>query len=85
MDRLGFFNGRRLLPTVWTRGGFLPFIELIDYVINWNPATRPWLIVRVGPCFALLHFAISWFAITKFDLAAPGREPEGEAENSARS
>ncbi|TJZ56017.1 PTS lactose transporter subunit IIC [Streptomyces piniterrae] len=49
---------------------------LIDYVINWGLATKPWLIIPIGLCFAAVYYALFRFAITKFNLATPGREPE---------
>ncbi|WP_407552797.1 PTS transporter subunit EIIC [Streptomyces sp. Pv4-95] len=49
---------------------------LIDYVINWGLATKPWLIIPIGLCFAAVYYALFRFAITKFDLQTPGREPD---------
>jgi PTS system N-acetylglucosamine-specific IIC component len=49
---------------------------LIDYVINWGLATKPWLIIPIGLCFAVVYYALFRFAITKFDLQTPGREPD---------
>ncbi|MEV0370742.1 PTS transporter subunit EIIC [Streptomyces sp. NPDC050636] len=49
---------------------------LIDYVINWGLATKPWLIIPIGFCFAAVYYAVFRFAITKFDLPTPGREPD---------
>ncbi|MFI7098473.1 PTS transporter subunit EIIC [Streptomyces sp. NPDC050161] len=53
---------------------------LIDYVINWGLATRPWLIIPIGLCFAVVYYVLFRFVITKFDLTTPGREPEDVAE-----
>ncbi|MET9646836.1 PTS transporter subunit EIIC [Streptomyces syringium] len=60
--------------------GFSFSAGLIDYVINWSLATKPWLIIPIGLCFAVVYYAIFRFAITKFDLPTPGREPEEVAE-----
>ncbi|MFB7866777.1 MULTISPECIES: PTS transporter subunit EIIC [unclassified Streptomyces] len=63
----------------WALGvkdGFSFSAGLIDYVINWNLATKPWLIIPIGLAFALVYYVIFRFAITKFDLPTPGREPE---------
>ncbi|MFI9046721.1 PTS transporter subunit EIIC [Streptomyces sp. NPDC053427] len=49
---------------------------LIDYVINWGLATKPWLIIPIGACFAVVYYAVFRFVITKFDLPTPGREPD---------
>ncbi|MEU8549597.1 PTS transporter subunit EIIC [Streptomyces roseoverticillatus] len=64
--------------------GFSFSAGLIDYVINWGLATKPWLIIPIGLCFAVVYYAIFRFAITKFDLPTPGREPEELAEEIER-
>ncbi|KPC73588.1 PTS transporter subunit EIIC [Streptomyces albus] len=56
--------------------GFSFSAGLIDYVINWSLATRPWLIIPIGLCFAVVYYALFRFLIVKFDLKTPGREPE---------
>ncbi|MDQ0387543.1 PTS system N-acetylglucosamine-specific IIC component [Streptomyces sp. DSM 42143] len=72
------------MAVTWALGvkdGFSFSAGLIDYVINWNLATRPWLIIPIGLCFAVVYYVIFRFAITKFDLKTPGREPEDEVED----
>ncbi|WFB86871.1 MULTISPECIES: PTS transporter subunit EIIC [Streptomyces] len=72
------------MAVTWALGvkdGFSFSAGLIDYVINWNLATKPWLIVPIGLCFAALYYAVFRFAITRFDLKTPGREPEDEVED----
>ncbi|MEU6992458.1 PTS transporter subunit EIIC [Streptomyces sp. NPDC046465] len=71
------------MAVTWALGvkdGFSFSAGLIDYVINWSLATKPWLIVPIGLCFAVVYYALFRFVITKFDLHTPGREPEEEAE-----
>jgi len=51
---------------------------LFDYVLNFNKATRPWLLLPVGLAYAATYYAAFRFAIVRFDLKTPGREP-GEA------
>ncbi|WP_035848891.1 PTS transporter subunit EIIC [Kitasatospora azatica] len=58
--------------------GFSFSAGLIDYLINWTLATKPWLIIPIGLCFAVVYYALFRFMITKFDLHTPGREPEDE-------
>ncbi|WP_438293640.1 PTS transporter subunit EIIC [Streptomyces sp. HUAS TT7] len=58
------------------KDGFSFSAGLIDYVINWSLATKPWLIIPVGLCFAVVYYVVFRFAITKFNLPTPGREPE---------
>ncbi|MFJ6443769.1 PTS transporter subunit EIIC [Streptomyces sp. NPDC091649] len=56
--------------------GFSFSAGLIDYVVNWHLDTKPWLIIPIGACFAVIYYVVFRFAITKFDLKTPGREPE---------
>ncbi|WP_328440365.1 PTS transporter subunit EIIC [Streptomyces sp. NBC_00444] len=72
------------MAVTWGLGvhdGFSFSAGLIDYVINWNLATKPWAIIPIGLCFAVVYYVIFRFAITKFDLRTPGREPEEEVED----
>ncbi|MEU3249991.1 PTS transporter subunit EIIC [Streptomyces sp. NPDC006997] len=72
------------MAVTWGLGvhdGFSFSAGLIDYVINWNLATRPWAIIPIGLCFAVLYYAVFRFAITRFDLKTPGKEPEEEVED----
>ncbi|MFI6205294.1 PTS transporter subunit EIIC [Streptomyces sp. NPDC051041] len=76
------------MAVTWGLGvhdGFSFSAGLIDYVINWNLATRPWLIVPIGLCFAAVYYAVFRFAILRFDLRTPGREPEGETEDVTKA
>ncbi|MER7106379.1 PTS transporter subunit EIIC [Streptomyces sp. NPDC000229] len=73
------------MAVTWALGvkdGFSFSAGLIDYVINWGLATKPWLIIPIGLVFAVVYYAIFRFAITKFDLKTPGREPD-EVETDA--
>ncbi|MDW4905184.1 PTS transporter subunit EIIC [Streptomyces sp. ADMS] len=72
------------MAVTWGLGvhdGFSFSAGLIDYVINWNLATRPWAIIPIGLCFAVVYYVIFRFAILRFDLKTPGREPEEEVED----
>ncbi|MFE1315777.1 PTS transporter subunit EIIC [Streptomyces sp. NPDC058755] len=72
------------MAVTWGLGvhdGFSFSAGLIDYIINWNLATKPWLIIPIGLCFAAVYYVIFRFAITKFDLRTPGREPEDQVED----
>jgi PTS system N-acetylglucosamine-specific IIC component len=76
------------MAVTWGLGakdGFSFSAGLIDYVINWNLATRPWLIIPIGLCFAAVYYVVFRFAITKFDLKTPGREPEEEVEDVTKA
>ncbi|MET9732920.1 PTS transporter subunit EIIC [Streptomyces sp. NPDC006458] len=76
------------MAVTWGLGvhdGFSFSAGLIDYVINWNLATKPWAIIPIGLCFAAVYYAVFRFAITKFDLKTPGREPEEEHEDVTKA
>ncbi|MFI0983575.1 PTS transporter subunit EIIC [Streptomyces sp. NPDC021093] len=67
------------MAVTWGLGvkdGFSFSAGLIDYVINWGLATKPWMIIPIGLCFAVVYYALFRFAIIKFNLQTPGREPE---------
>jgi PTS system N-acetylglucosamine-specific IIC component len=52
---------------------------LFDYVLNFPLATRPWLLLPIGAVYFALYYGVFRWAIVKFDLKTPGREP-GEDE-----
>ena len=62
----------------------------IDYVINFGaPATKnPLLLLLVGAVYAVVYYAVFTFAIRKWNLMTPGREPDdvpgiGSADDGA--
>ncbi|MFF9023056.1 PTS transporter subunit EIIC [Streptomyces eurythermus] len=72
------------MAVTWALGvhdGFSFSAGLIDYVINWNLATRPWAIIPIGLCLAAVYYVVFRVAITRFDLRTPGRELAEEAED----
>ncbi|MGV9451110.1 PTS transporter subunit EIIC [Streptomyces sp. NPDC003635] len=76
------------MAVTWGLGvhdGFSFSAGLIDYIINWNLATKPWAIIPIGLAFAVVYYAIFRFAITRFDLKTPGREPEEEHEDVTKA
>ncbi|MFF0778509.1 PTS transporter subunit EIIC [Streptomyces sp. NPDC003720] len=76
------------MAVTWALGvhdGFAFSAGLIDYVINWHLATKPWLIIPIGLCFAAVYYAVFRFAITRFDLRTPGRERAEELEDVTKA
>ncbi|QEV06607.1 PTS transporter subunit EIIC [Streptomyces prasinus] len=76
------------MAITWALGvhaGFTFSAGAIDYGLNWNLATRPWLIIPIGLVFAAVYYALFRFAIVKFDLPTPGREPEEEVEDTTKA
>jgi PTS system N-acetylglucosamine-specific IIC component len=76
------------LAITWALGvhaGFTFSAGAIDYALNWNLATKPWLIIPIGLVFAAVYYFVFRFAIVKFNLATPGREPEEEIEDLTKA
>ncbi|GGT40687.1 PTS transporter subunit EIIC [Streptomyces atratus] len=50
----------------------------VDFFLNLGIASKPWLLVLVGLCFAVVYYVVFRFAITRFNLPTPGRESDEE-------
>lgn len=55
------------------KDGFSFSAGAIDYVINYNIATSPLMLILVGLVFAVIYYFIFVFFIKKFNLPTPGR------------
>ncbi|MYV54106.1 PTS transporter subunit EIIC [Streptomyces sp. SID3212] len=76
------------MALTWSLGvhdGFNFSAGAIDYALNWNIATRPWLIIPIGLLFAAIYYGVFRYAIVKFDLKTPGREPEEEVDDLTKA
>ncbi|WP_432196959.1 PTS transporter subunit EIIC [Streptomyces sp. bgisy027] len=76
------------MAITWALGvhaGFTFSAGFIDYALNWNLATKPWLIIPIGLVFAAIYYSVFRFAITKWNLPTPGREPEEELEDITKA
>lgn len=72
------------MAVTWALGvhhGFSFSAGAIDYFLNWNLATKPWLIIPIGLVFAAIYYTVFRFAIIRWNLPTPGREPEEEIED----
>ncbi len=67
-----------LMNALEYRSGFGFSAGAIDFLLNFNIATQPLMIVVFGLVYAVIYYVIFRFAITKFQLKTPGREDEGE-------
>jgi N-acetylglucosamine PTS system EIICBA or EIICB component len=56
--------------------GFSFSAGLFDYILNFNRATRPWLLIPVGILYAALYYVVFRVCIVRLNLATPGREAE---------
>ncbi len=66
------------------KDGFSFSAGVIDFGLNWNLATKPWMILIIGACFAVVYYLLFRFVITFFDLRTPGREPPEIGEQMER-
>ncbi|MFB6776757.1 MULTISPECIES: PTS transporter subunit EIIC [unclassified Streptomyces] len=69
------------MALTWALGmkdGFGFSAGAVDFFLNLGIATKPWMLVLVGLCFAVVYYAVFRFAITKFNLPTPGRESDEE-------
>ncbi|WP_075734915.1 PTS transporter subunit EIIC [Streptomyces acidiscabies] len=67
------------MALTWALGmkdGFGFSAGVIDFGLNLGIATNPWGLVLVGLCFGAVYYVVFRFAITKWNLPTPGREPE---------
>ncbi|OYX67750.1 MAG: PTS N-acetyl-D-glucosamine transporter [Caulobacter sp. 32-67-35] len=49
---------------------------LFDYVLNFNKATRPLMLIPVGLVYGAIYYGVFRWVIIRFDLKTPGREPD---------
>ncbi|MFI2350194.1 PTS transporter subunit EIIC [Streptomyces sp. NPDC019443] len=76
------------MAVTWALGvhhGFSFSAGAIDYFLNWGLATKPWMIIPIGLAFAAIYYSVFRFAIIKFNLTTPGREPEEEVEDLTKA
>ena len=64
-----------VMDALHVRLGFGFSAGLFDYLLNFDRATRPWLLLPVGAAYSALYYGLFRFAIARFDLKTPGREP----------
>ncbi len=64
------------------RLGFGFSAGLFDYVLNFNKATNPWLLLPVGAFYFLVYYTVFRLVIVRLDLKTPGREAAGAGADS---
>jgi PTS system N-acetylglucosamine-specific IIC component len=67
-----------LVNALGIKDGFGFSAGLFDYVLNFNIATKPLLIIVVGAAYAAIYYFAFRFVIRRWNLRTPGREEEGE-------
>jgi PTS system N-acetylglucosamine-specific IIC component len=63
------------------KDGFGFSAGLFDYVLNFNIATKPLLIIPIGLAYAFIYYFLFRFVIRKWNLRTPGREDDTDAAN----
>jgi len=71
-----------LVNALGIKDGFGFSAGFIDYALNFTTATNPLWLVPIGLGYAAIYYVLFRFAIRRFRLATPGREPVGEASRS---
>lgn len=61
------------------KDGFGFSAGLFDYVLNFNIATKPLLIIPIGLAYAAVYYFLFRFVIRKWNLRTPGREDDTDA------
>jgi N-acetylglucosamine PTS system EIICBA or EIICB component len=60
------------------KDGFGFSAGLFDYLLNFNIATKPLLLIVIGLGYAFIYYFSFRFVIRWWNLKTPGREDEGE-------
>jgi len=58
------------------KDGFGFSAGLFDYVLNFNIATKPLLIIPIGLAYAVVYYFLFRFVIRRWNLRTPGREDD---------
>jgi PTS system N-acetylglucosamine-specific IIC component len=65
-----------IMDLAQVRLGFSFSAGLFDYVLNFNRATHPWLLLPIGGAYFGLYYLVFRICIVRLNLATPGREVE---------
>jgi PTS system N-acetylglucosamine-specific IIC component len=59
----------------------------IDYGLNYSKdnSSNPWMLLILGPIYAVVYYTVFRFAISRFDIKTPGREDDAAADESVDS
>jgi PTS system N-acetylglucosamine-specific IIC component len=72
-----------IMNALQVRLGFSFSAGLFDYVLYFNRATHPLLLLPVGALYFALYYFLFRFVIVRFDLRTPGRDPTESAPPAA--
>ncbi|MEO6081504.1 MAG: PTS transporter subunit EIIC [Umezawaea sp.] len=60
--------------------GFSFSAGAIDFILNWNIATKPGWLIAMGLVYAVIYYFLFRFVIAKWNLNTPGREDDEDPE-----
>jgi N-acetylglucosamine PTS system EIICBA or EIICB component len=69
-----------LVNALGIRDGFGFSAGLFDYVLNFNIAEQPLLLIPIGLAYAAVYYVLFRFVIRRWNLRTPGREDDPEVE-----
>jgi PTS system N-acetylglucosamine-specific IIC component len=73
-----------LVNALGIKDGFGFSAGLFDFALNWNIATKPWLLIPIGIGYAVVYYFLFRAVIRKWNLRTPGREEE-DAESAVEA
>lgn len=76
-------SAQLLFQILGAKLGFTFSHGFIDFVLYYTLDTRPWLVLLIGPAWAILYYGLFRWAIRRFDLPTPGREREPDVMAAA--
>jgi PTS system N-acetylglucosamine-specific IIC component len=65
-----------IMQALGAKDGFGFSAGVIDFTINWGIATKPWMILIVGPIYFVIYYLLFTVAIRWLNLKTPGRETD---------
>ena len=71
-----------LVNAIGIKDGFGFSAGLFDYLLNFNIATKPLLLIPIGLAYAAVYYFLFRFVIRKWNLKTPGREDEDDTTAS---
>jgi N-acetylglucosamine PTS system EIICBA or EIICB component len=72
-----------LMNVLHVKLGFGFSAGLFDYVLSFNRATRPLLLIPIGAIYFALYYGLFHYCIVRFNLKTPGRDTADTAESAA--
>jgi N-acetylglucosamine PTS system EIICBA or EIICB component len=71
-----------IMNAVGIRLGFSFSAGLFDYLLNFNHAQHPLLLLPIGAAYFVLYYAVFRICIVRLNLATPGREADEPSESA---